>query len=415
MDIQLPPIPSEIPVQKSMEDYPVNLQKSSAIESLIQQNEDLLSRLSVNIRRYAQSEDRFKKVEEDKGRLVEQISHLKDQILIYRQKDALVLKRNEKSNEEFSRVKSKLQIAETQFAELNSDSQGRRKHLKSELLKMQLQQKRLNKYAKKLSQIAKKLRLENSKNKSKLSIEVENKKTAHKNLLNATDHIQEKDKNHKSLLEKITDNYEFEIKQLKEKVKIQTKENTHLQSKLEDLEMSFEQNIELKNRLVVIERAAKEHKLSAQKDVNEIQKELAYFRQDAKSKAIELKNSKAEVNSQKTQFDSIDDENKKLKDQVESLQILWKDSQVELEKKYTQIESLQALNQKMSSDLLEKKQSFKKVQENYESENYIHQDKIEVLNKGQKESQKILVKEKVKSEDLIRKMESLIAEIQSGY
>ncbi|MBT4762198.1 MAG: hypothetical protein HOO06_10910 [Bdellovibrionaceae bacterium] len=415
LEENLPPIPNEIPVQNHTPQVREYASKSSAVESLIHQNEDLLARLSVNIRRYAQSEDRFKKTELDKQRLLKQIGHLHDQILIYKQKDVLRTERTNKEQNLYNDAQQKITLLETQYAELRSENLKTKEQLKKDLHGALKRLRRLDKYTQKISPLAKNLNIELKKAVKELSTVTELKNTAHEKLLEATGHIKELDGRSVEDHKKLTENYEFELKKRNEKVKYSEKEIKNLTNKLVELEEAYEKSIELKNRLVIVERVAKEQKISSQKDLSEIQRELVLFRQDAKAKTIEVKELSDQLERQNGTVHQVTEESEKLKDQVESLQMLWTESQKELEQKNKQIDALQSLNKRISSDLMSKKKDLKSAQSKMDEQKFAGDKSINKLTQSADQAKSIMVKDKEKSEILVNKVENLIAEIQSGF
>jgi chromosome segregation ATPase len=81
------PTPDQLPQLANVSHLPEDILKTSAIENLISQNEDLMARLKVNLRRLALMETENKALTEDNQKLKLAYSSMADQLLVHREKD----------------------------------------------------------------------------------------------------------------------------------------------------------------------------------------------------------------------------------------------------------------------------------------------------------------------------------------
>lgn len=97
-DIKLIPIPlpTEIPAPPSLENLPLDVIHSATVEMLLQQNDDLSSRLKVNIRRNSQQEQQILELKKQIHHLEQSNENLKAQNAIVKEKESIWTRQKEK-------------------------------------------------------------------------------------------------------------------------------------------------------------------------------------------------------------------------------------------------------------------------------------------------------------------------------
>ncbi|WP_374030319.1 hypothetical protein [Bdellovibrio bacteriovorus] len=83
------PLPDELPRQNDFSHLPKEILKSSTVENLISQNEDLMARLKVTLRRLSLLETENQKFSEEANKARLSQSSVTDQILVWKEKDNL--------------------------------------------------------------------------------------------------------------------------------------------------------------------------------------------------------------------------------------------------------------------------------------------------------------------------------------
>ena len=83
------PLPDEMPSAYNYSHLPKEILKSSSVENLISQNEDLMTRLKVALRRLALFENENQKLSDEAQRARLSQTAVADQVLIYKEKEGL--------------------------------------------------------------------------------------------------------------------------------------------------------------------------------------------------------------------------------------------------------------------------------------------------------------------------------------
>ncbi|MBK7842541.1 MAG: hypothetical protein IPJ71_02425 [Bdellovibrionales bacterium] len=104
------PLPTHLPLKLDLSALPENVQKSGAIDSLIRQNEDLMARLNVALRRHSILEEQAGKFENTLKQLQDRNEALADQVLVYREKDRLQGNTRKTSERQIQELKEQVSL-----------------------------------------------------------------------------------------------------------------------------------------------------------------------------------------------------------------------------------------------------------------------------------------------------------------
>ena len=83
------PLPDEMPAKRDLSHLPKEILKSTTVENLISQNEDLMARLKVTLRRLSALENENQRVIEEANKIKLSQSSVSDQIMVYKEKDSM--------------------------------------------------------------------------------------------------------------------------------------------------------------------------------------------------------------------------------------------------------------------------------------------------------------------------------------
>ncbi|HWU43791.1 MAG TPA: hypothetical protein VN132_10145, partial [Bdellovibrio sp.] len=117
-------LPNQLPKGIDFSDLPVERLKSSTLESLINQNEDLMARLSVSLRRANEFEDRIQTLESENSTLRARFQTIKDQYLLVSEKDKISTSRTLQLHEEGVTYKKKSEKLEKAYSDLFIQAQA---------------------------------------------------------------------------------------------------------------------------------------------------------------------------------------------------------------------------------------------------------------------------------------------------
>ena len=112
------PTPDQVPAPINLDSLPEVALKSSALESLIQQNQDLSSRLRILLKRMNANEQVMTEQEQLIQIQLRKISNYEEKISIVEEKDASWESRHKELLKDLAETRSKLLKAEKQYYEL---------------------------------------------------------------------------------------------------------------------------------------------------------------------------------------------------------------------------------------------------------------------------------------------------------
>ncbi len=412
------PLPHQIPTQ--LNPSRSDKGRSGALDSIILQNEDLMSRLAVQIRRNAILEDELEEQSQEHENQQNLTENMRDQLLILKKKDQFITSRNDNKEAELKALFEKINFSEVKYSEYYTTTQEQIGDLKKERAQLLHIKKISQKYRGKIKTIAQKLKL-NLNNKGVLCDNLELERQLLQEQLGLASHrIQTLNKESETRIQNLTQQYSEKATAAMKQAKVLKSENFDLQDKIQMLSCAFDENVELKNKVIQLDRAFVEIKSKKSKELSSIQASLGTYRSDLKAKVIEnntLTTSLKETSEELLEYKS---EGKRLKDQVENLQMLWRENQKDNEKLLDQNKSLQSLNQELSARLNEQRSEIRKLKG--ELDKSLIESKVQItrikenqrlitLSSNQKNEQEALKF----SNEALNKIETLICEIQSGF
>ena len=251
------PVPNQLPETPDLSHLPADILRSSTVETLIHQNEDLLSRLSLSLRRNSSLEETISQLEKKNRILAHKHSNLEDQIYVYKKKDDLIEGKYTRYEERIAELKKDLKLFETQYTELYSTSQSRSAEFKTKLANFSKRIGRYSRFKKRALRIYKDLKsnyLELQKDHSRLLAEVatltETGNAMKKNMAAAVERIQQMEKDHQSTLAELTSGYEDQLDDMNKDSARQQQEIASLRDDPAKAQKVYESNVNLENQVV---------------------------------------------------------------------------------------------------------------------------------------------------------------------
>lgn len=424
------PLPEEIPkndVEKLIKTQP----KSSAIETLILQNEDLMSRLAVNIRRSSLLEETIDQLHNKDVETQKQLENIKDQLLILKKKDRMISQRQHSAVHQEKELKEKIQFLEQKYAEYYTITELELENRSSDAETMLKKLKRLQKYRRHIQPLSRKLNSRLRELRTENKTLREKKQTLEENLEKAANHInfqanafeKEKNSSQKEFEERVhdlTQKYSEEITQISQNLKEKSEHNEKLKQQIDKMNIVYDENIELKNDLIQFKRQSEQLKSTFEEDTQKLQEDLTQYRLDLKNKVIHNKKLSEQVVEATSKSKIAQGESQKMKEQVESLQLLWNENQQENENFRQKNSSLQKLNQELSLKLNQQRTEIKKLKNQMDQSLLHSRQEIKQLKMkmtlSNKQSESHNQQESIQfTQEIIDKMENLICEIQTGF
>lgn len=338
------PLPNQLPQNFDFSKVPQAVIKSSVVDALMSQNDDLMSRLGVALRRVALLEEKLSDAKTESEQFKAQTENLKDQILVLREKSRTLFERKERNASEFENLKEQIQLLEIRYSELYTQSQTKEAQLVQEHALESRELKRLRRYRQRVARAAQSLKksaYQKWEAEMRLSQSEKTIDSLRVSLNESAQYIQSLTQEHKTTVQTLVSQYESQVKEL-------TAMNSNLGEKAGRVDALSEQQIRLENQVVLLERREQEEKIRTAAEISDLQKALTRYRNEAKELALELENSQSALTETQASCQHLTDGKKALEEQVENLQILWKNQQLQIEKEKEKVAALQKLNQELS-------------------------------------------------------------------
>jgi chromosome segregation ATPase len=360
------PLPTERPERMDLSQFPEKVLRSRAIESLISQNDDLMSRLGVSLRRIASLEEKLSDTEKESQQFRSQYENLKDQVLILKEKSRLLSERQGREESEYQNLKNQIRVLEIRYAELYSASQTKEANLLKKLNQFSKVMGRQERYQRRLKTAAESIKskyVESQKLEKKLAEQEISINSIRKNLTESAEYISKINKEHRSEIEKLTSNYEEKISSFKRDISSLQTEKDNLARRCEDFDKTLQEKVRLENELILSVRKHEDYRIQVTAETADLQKGLARYRNESNDLALKVESFEKENNELQAKADDTLAENKALCEQVENLQTLWRDNQSKLEKTEERNRSLQKLNQELSITLNQYRRDIRQLKE----------------------------------------------------
>lgn len=327
------PLPNQLPQSMNFRDIPGPALKSSTVESLISQNEDLMARLSVSLRKANQFEEKTGLLERELSVLTSKFETLKEQFLVQQEKDRFTSTRSHQLLEENGALKEQTYKLEKVYSEL---------YVQAQAFQRRVQQ--LERYRVRMQKIAPALQ-----QKAKSYDKVEEHRKA------------------------FVLSYEAKLAEARAQV-------DNLQFKARERDLLYEDKVNLQNELVEEQRMHQNYRAETHPLLDNLKRENSELRIQLKESLLAEESLRQQLADMSLQFSTLKEENSAFSEQVESLQALWGHKQRELDHLEEKNAGLQKLNQSLSMTLNQQRKEMQSLQTEMDNERFAAQDKIKTLN-----------------------------------
>ncbi|MGE0764816.1 MAG: hypothetical protein AB7N80_16200, partial [Bdellovibrionales bacterium] len=225
----------------------------------------------------------------------------------------------------------------------------------------------------------------------------------------------------------LVENYESSLKELRDQTQKLENENRAYAQKTDDYQALFEKTVAFENRLIHEQRQFSEYRQNSEKELALLQIEISDLRTQHKTSLIEVENLQKNYADVVAERQTLKEQNTKFIDQVETLQLLWQDSQTQIEKTNNKNAALQSLNQQLSTNLQQQRHEIAQLKAQLEAQSVSTSERMKEI-KGQlqmmgRSAQLNFIEgdpatgspEEATSSRVLSKIDTLIAEIQSGF
>jgi chromosome segregation ATPase len=224
-----------------------DLRKTSAVETLLAQNEDLMARLKVALRRLSLTEEDFRNLNENHDSLKTTHAALSDQMLVWKEKERLWKEKHERLDRELQVLKNRFpdfQSMEDKIERLTRYREKMRAVMKPYL-------KQLKDYAQSLHEQILALNAELEKREAQIS-------TQGKTIQALEEQMEHQGRFFQINQNDLTAAFERERSELLREISALTETNLVLSSKVQTLDRTLERLDELENSVVALRRKKEE-------------------------------------------------------------------------------------------------------------------------------------------------------------
>ncbi|MFM6929573.1 MAG: hypothetical protein ACKOX6_13980 [Bdellovibrio sp.] len=340
------PLPDELPKRADYSHLPKEILKSSTVENLISQNEDLMARLKVSLRRLSLLENENQRLSEEtnKARLAQ--SSITDQILVWREKDNMW----KHKVDQLERAK---EVQGEKLRALTEKAQA----MNSELIRHQKYHDRIKTQVKPyITQLKEYSRTQDSR-----IHEIENSLNHKEALLRDLRHqIIEVTKNSRFQVEasekkaqEMVQFYEDQIQSMSKELKVLHQAQEDLEVKTLKLHTALERQDSLENELVVLRRSKEELRDRLEQEISKQQERMSELSRQNQKLGVEHADLQIRVVEDQECIQKLEKENRQYFEQLESLRFMWNSKNEENEKLKAAASALERLNLELSQKLNE--------------------------------------------------------------
>lgn len=371
-------LPTQMPEPVNLSQLSGEILKSQTINALIQQNDDLMARLSVALRRSAHLEEIVENTEASQIALKHDYQILKEQVLVLKEKDRLVADRTHKVDAHLEQAKARIEVLEKEYTQLYTESRTKHQSLLNQIDSLVLRLSQHIKYRRHIRRISSHLRLQTQQHLSTIeSLKLESQDLKQK-MSETIERIQVMNKEHRQTQNELKLSYDNQLEQLHQDYNNLKDLHKKAQAKAEKYDELHTKAIDLENQLIRERRERSSQQSTFEKEREELQSQIVHFRQDNKTKTIALESRQQEVTHLEAQVKQLIEDKTILVDQVESLQCLWKESQNQNERLNEKHQALQKLNQQLSTSLNQLRKENQNLKNAFDSHQINTQEQIKI-------------------------------------
>lgn len=340
----------------------LNPSKSSAIDSLLAQNEDLNARLKVLLKRLSSIEEENLQLTQEHREIKNQLINLSDELAVYREKESTWKERSITAKETLEIQQVQIRQKEVEFAKLRSQEWEMREHLKSRFEKMEKAYHRLLRYRARIMLLVRprfksllSLTKEQESRALQYKRELQNTEIQCQQLINKNiEQIKRvKEALRQSEEEKISLISQFEQgrKDLNTEIETLRESNIELRKRAGQLERSLERQDYLENKLIYAERENNDLRDQFSEEYKKIQMQMHEWRSKSHSLIVENEALTQKLNETELQYAKTKEISNRLDEQMEAMRHMWKEKVHENEKLRKERETLEQLNSNLSEKL----------------------------------------------------------------
>lgn len=340
------PLPDELPKKADLSHLPQEILKSSTVENLISQNEDLMARLKVALRRLSILESENQKMMDDANRARMSQSSTADQILVLKEKDSLWKQKVHQLERDKDIQLEKLRALQEKTQNMEAELT---RHVKyHDRIKNQVKPyiSQLKEYSR--TQDLKLQELENSL----ANREAQLRDLRHQ-IIEVTKNSRYQVEASEKKAKEMVHFYEEQVASLTREVQMLHQIQEELEVKTLKLHSALERQDALENEVVTLRRNKEDMKERLEKEIERQQERLSELTRQNQKLGVEHADLQIRVVQDQEKIQKLEKDGFQYMEQLESLRYMWNAKNEEHEKLKIAAASLERLNLELSQKLNE--------------------------------------------------------------
>lgn len=342
------PLPHEIPPPPDLSQLPNHILHTGTIETLIGQNEDLMSRLKVNIRRNSVLEQQIMEFEKLVNEINKINSSLNSQISLLHEKEKIWKEKSSKVDTQHQTFKAEIEKINSQLKK----SEMLASSLRHELTILKNYRRRIQNWVHPRLAQNKDLLAQTQKRLQVRDAEVSDLRAR---LSEAIVHMQDLEKQFHGDQNRLVEKYEIKQKELEEELAKLKKDLKPMKDKAQRMDEAISLKAEAQNKVVYLERKNRDLHRSYQAERLDLQNQVNKYRQEAKVLAVETLEYDRRLTEVSQDLKDAKEKYAQLQDQIDSQQTLWNDDKKRLEESEKQRQILSQINRELNFQLRDHK------------------------------------------------------------
>lgn len=348
-DVSQIPLPDELPRPPSTHHLPPEILKSGVIENLISQNEDLMARLKVALRRLSLTEIENQKLSQDNELARKDLLKTRDQMLVLREKDNAWKAKTESLETDREVLAEKCRILESRLKADEAEMARHRKY--HERIKSQVKP-----YLVQLKEYARSLEIDLQSQ----GLELQKRETLVQDLRRQMSEVVRNSRlqieAHELKSHELVDSYENSLREMRQELDLLRETNRDLEARAARLRRAEQRADEYENELIELRRSKEETQGRFEKEFDRLMtKTEELSRENAKLRVAHEDLTQISTHDKK-RLDELERETLNSQGQLESLRYMWQSLREENESLRLRMKTLEKINVDLSSKIQDVRQ-----------------------------------------------------------
>lgn len=344
--VQNVPLPDELPRRNDLSHLPKDILKSSTVENLISQNEDLMARLKVSLRRLSILETENQKLTDENGKARLSQSSVTDQILVWKEKDSLWRQKVDQLEREKEIYSEKLRALVEKSQNMGAELARHAKY--QEKIKSQVKP-----YISQLKEYSRTQDIKVAELESALDHKEAQLRDLRAQIIEVTKNSRYQVESSEKKAQEMVSFYEDQIQSLNREVQMLHQIQEELEVKTIKLHSALERQDALENEVVTLRRSKEDIKERLEKEIERLQDRQSELTRQNQKLGVEHADLQIRVVEDQGRIESLEKEKYQMTEQLESLRYMWNAKNEEHEKLKVAAAALERLNLELSQKLNE--------------------------------------------------------------